>query len=281
MASQKIEPKDSVGFIEIDFGTDFLNWLSLGAPPSAYKNDTTFTDYFKGLYITTGYGSSSMLYVSGMSIQLFHKRESQGSGNDLEETAIYPASKEVRQVNSIEVKDEYVRKIPDSLHLQLIQTPAAMLAKVNIPLRRMKESMNDSIAGKRMNINSALVAVEVEVDTVNTTLLAPPAYMLMVRESEFEGFFEDNKLPNDSTSVLGIYNSSSMAYVFDLSKYLSNEFKKNDVREFDELVLVPVSVTVSGTSILSVEHTLRLQAMTIRTEKHRSPLRIRTIFSGF
>ena len=263
------------GVININLNKKLLDEL-MNAPASAYASSDAFTDFFKGLYLTTEeYGLSTMLYVYKINMQLTYEYPSPtGTDSKIEVAVNYPASKEVRQVNHIETANTIVTH--DSV--QHIQVPAATLAKITVPLQRMREQMSEKISGKKMNVNSALTNIEVA--AIDTTQFTPPPHMLMIKETEFKKFFEENRIHDGITSILGEYNSSSNSYTFNLSSYLSQEFKNGT--EEDEMVLAPVSAIYGSNGIQSVDHALKLRAMTIRTGKNpHSPLRVSVVYSGF
>lgn len=266
--------------IRLNLGTSLLNEF-VNAPADIYKNESLFSSFFKGLYLTTQYGNSLMLYVSQMNIYLYYHYISPTTGSIITPPAVtFPASKEVRQVNRfVHSYDEEHIPIKDSI--EYIKAPAGIFTKMIMPLQRMKDKVTTTIDGKKLNVNSALV--NVQVTELDTTVLKLPKYMLLIKESKLADFFKYNHLPDDSTAILTSYNSISNSYVFNMRTYFSNEFKKSAMNEKDELLLVPVAVTYTSSGYISeVEHDTKLHATTIRSGKNEySPLRIRFVYSGF
>ena len=80
-------------------------------PKSAYTSQEAFAQHFKGMYITSKYGSSTMLYCNQIDLKLFYHYTYKKDGKDtvVNTSIVYPANKEVRQLNKFSHSDEIGR----------------------------------------------------------------------------------------------------------------------------------------------------------------------------
>lgn len=69
--------------------------------------------------------------------------------------------------------------------------------------------------------------------------------MLMIKKSEVESFFKNNKIPDNSTSFYSAYDSSNKRYYFSaLRNYILSLIEKGNVTDEDvDFTLIPVNVT--------------------------------------
>ena len=159
--------------------------------------------------------------------------------------------------------------------------------------------MNDSIRNKKnLTINSALLKVEAT-DIITDTVHAPTTkYLLLIKESAINRFFNNKELPSDTCAVLAshtialVVNTTNVYqdyYSFNVAKLIANELKiakqNTSVPVADQLNmrLIPVQVTLntSGT-ITAVKQDNLMSAVTIRSGKNPySPLRLNLVYSGF
>lgn len=268
-----------------------------------YHKDSVFTKFFKGMYITTNFGTSTILNVARIDFEYYYHYTYQIPGTSKLDTVknrlIFPANAEVRQVNRFVHPDrDIVVKQRDSVNY--IASPANMQTRVNIPLKRMKDTIDAKLTAKIQTLNKAVLRVEVT-ELEDSTLAMPIVnYMLLIKESAVKRFFEKKELPSDTCALLGQLTSSQIAntgvykyyYAYNLAPFIGNELKLaaqaglsvDDNR--GKMVLIPVSIsttnTGSGSTITAVKRQHRMSAVTIRSGKnpHR-PMRIDLTYTGF
>jgi hypothetical protein len=111
----------------------------------------------------------------------------------------------------------------------------------------------------------------------------------LIRGSKIDDFVTKNHLlqMSDSVAVLGMYNSKTKSYVFDLSYFLNSEipphYTKDKTDETLELLLVPSSVSLNSSgAITSIKPLRKMGAVTLRSGTNtESPMRLKVIYSGF
>jgi len=277
---------------------------------SKFTNTTTFLNFFKGMYITTNFGSATLLNVGVINLKYFYHytyKTKNISGGDsiatVNDYILFPANQEVRQVNRILHLDRMAVVHHDD-SLNYIAAPANIQTQVSIPLKKIQTHINNGIAGKTLAINSASIKVEVTETTQDTTknLHQVVKYMLLIKESAIDRFFDNNELPSDTCAVLAQYSNTQIGssgvyeqyYNFVISKLIANELaiakQKNIVLDDKNplnLRLIPVSVATSTnssgtTSISTVKQQYLMNAVTIRSGKNPySPMRLNLVYSGF
>lgn len=253
--------------------------------PSIYQDEKTFTDFFKGIYLKVE-GSSAMLTISQMNMYLKYWYQNAGD-NTTEQTTTFSANKEVRQVNRIE--HTYPSGILDTDTAVYLSSPAGLRTSVEIPIKQIQSSfklryadgvIKDS-ADKKVSINNALLTFELIADTAASSLEYPP-YVVLVKESEIENFFNITKYPDNKTSMLGEYNAASHAYVFSLRSYLASELQKEAVSEIDKLYLMPVHVTFDSNGYAVVaDYQPKLYAAALRSSDGDLPPKLKVVLSSF
>jgi len=262
-----------------------------------YTKIDDFTNEFKGFYITTTYGQSTMFYLMGIEMRLFW-HYTYNNGNDTVTSYItFPANKDVRQLNKIShINTQNLINKRDSVNY--IKTGGGIYPKVTIPLGMLRKHINDSIPGKILSINSAILSVEAtEID--DSKLSMPiPQNLLLLPVDEAKEFFQGNGLTAvlDNKAVIAFYNTKDSKtnkikneYTFDIAYTLTRLIKtpKNEEKQTDEeyysetkeFILVPVDIYGNISDIKPRKH---IGAVTVRSAKNNySPMRLELVYSGF
>ena len=304
LKSRIFSPKDAVvsrtnpTSVQFKLNDDFVKRFSTQFD-SLYVKNTNFLNSFKGLYITTDFGSASMLYVNQISlIYYFHYKYANGNGTDSTKVntfVTYPANIEVRRVNRVYHPDkELIRqKLEARPEVTFVSSPANVYTRVKLPLKSMKEKMN--VGGKKLTMNSAIARFYVEdfaEDTVDHKIVNN---LLIIKESSFNRFFSKKELPSDTCAILGTFsyeldedNNISYYYSYDLAKFVATEFKNaiSDINLLPEnmnLLLVPVSISYdSSGNMLEVKQQNLMNSVTLCSGKHPTkPIRLNVVYSGF
>ncbi|MDR3328014.1 MAG: DUF4270 domain-containing protein [Prevotellaceae bacterium] len=255
---------------------------------NTYSSINDFLNEFKGLYITTSYGKSTMLYLNEIDLRLFYHYTYKKNGVDTTANTYitYPANKEVRQLNRItHVGLDNIMNKTDSVNY--ITTAGGIYPKVTLPLGKIRKNVHDSIPNKILKINSAILSLEAtEIDSSANAMGVPPV-LLLINVTEYEEFLKSNytKAVADSTVAVAMYNSTTKEYVFDIARMVSNVVNKAPL-DFDatvEYMLIPVDVFYSSAGVLTdIRPQKCLGAVTVRSgNNHDSPMRLELVYSGF
>ena len=261
-------------------------------PQEVYQNEDAFLNEFKGLYITTRYGSSTMICFNEITMHLYYHYTYQKNGKDtiVNTTVIYPSNKEVRQLNKFTHPNiEQIAVCDDSLNY--IKSAAGIYPKIRIPIGKMSKKIYNTIGDKQLNINAAEIIIEnIEYDK-SDVYMSNPYYLLALTTEQFDDFIKYNTIPTatDTTAVIANYSYITDSYKLDLAyfitKYLRNEMVEDD--DVIEMILMPVivetaSATTGATSVTAIKPLTQLAATTIRSGKNEySPMRIKILYNGF
>jgi hypothetical protein len=295
--------KSDSSTVVIKLTNEFLQRFA-SATPAIYASEELFLNFFKGLHITTDFGSATMLYIKQINMEYFHHYTYTIKGSNGQDSLVkvnnvftFPANQAVRQVNRFIHPDATavratLQSQPKQIHY--VSSPANMFTKVSIPLRAMHQKMNDT--GKRLSVNSA--RLRLDIGELDTDKLSKPVTgtLLLVKQNALNRFFAKKELPSDTVAVLGTYsyernsltNELEYFYDFDLSRLVTNEFKAaghqtSQLPEFADFIVVPVRVSYnSNNQVTKIKHQILMNAVTLCGGRHpEKPMKVRTIFSGF
>ncbi len=265
---------------------------------SAYESVEAFQNKFKGFYVTTDYGSSTMLHLSQIDMRLYyHYTRIYSIDNEVNTDTVstwvnYSANKEVRQLNRIEHPNraDVITNLNGIDSLNFLKSPAGIYTNVTIPVGKMLSTIESKIGDKHLSINNATLNLEIVKDESTALNLAKPEYLLLLRKDMLANYFIDKGLPTsiDSTAVIGYFDEKSDAYSFDLA-YLLNVYlnqKKEYVSETTtlDMVILPIDAISSNNDsyITSVSSLFKLSGIAVRSGTNTySPMRIKLLYSGF
>jgi hypothetical protein len=260
-------------------------------PQEVYKDEEAFLDEFKGLYITTRYGSSTLICFNQITMYLYYHYTYQTNGKDtvVNTSIIYPSNKEVRQLNKFTHPNiEEVTVCNDSINF--IKSAAGIYPKIRIPIGEMSKRIYSKIGDKQLNVNAAEIIIEdIKYDTTNT-YLGKPFYLLALTTDQFDDFLKYNTMPSatDTTAVIASYSTSHKGYKLDLAYFITKHLRNEIVEEDDviEMILMPVlaetSTSTETSTIANIKPLTQLAVSTIRSGKNEySPMRLKILYNGF
>lgn len=137
-----------------------------------YDDQEEFNRFFKGIYITSNFGSSTMLHIADMCLGVYYHFSYQktDSGRD---TVVYDmkgfyANSEVRQLNRFYYpnKQELIYNLgKDSNMYNYIVSPAGVYTRMSLPMEQMREVITSQLVYKdtvkRAYVNQAELRVDV------------------------------------------------------------------------------------------------------------------------
>lgn len=290
-----------------DFASRFFSIRS-------FADQESFNQQFKGLFIETSFGSSTILNVTDVALGVYYHFSYSKAGRDtvVNDMKAFYANSEVRTINKIlyEDKSEWVEELEkDSDSYNYVIAPAGVYTRVSLPMGEMVDSIYDKLVVdtlvdgqvryKRPYVNLA----ELHIDITNVftgsasefhrnNWLQPAEYMLLIREQSIDRFFTNKELPTDtcallSTIVTGVdsVGNTTYYYTYDLSDFLTNQLRQDTLDAVLNMLLVPVTVstststTSSTTAISSVKQQQTLSATQILSARNGTTLKI--VYSGF
>ncbi len=272
-----------------------------------YSSQEAFNTFFKGLYITSNFGSSTMFHIFEIDMILHYHFTYSVDGKDttVTDSKAFYANKEVRQVNRIKYTNSKIQELEqygDSINF--IVSPANIYTRLSLPMNEMSNHIKGELGDCRPYVNRARLIVDIlnyySGSTTNKTVdnwAQPAANMLLIKESAISRFFEEKELPTDTCALLGSFTSGSDAngnviyyYSYDLSALLTQQLRTEQDLDTLHMVLIPVTVETttsdnyysSSTSISGIKPQQTISATTIRSaQDSNKPMQLEVVYSGF
>lgn len=235
--------------VSVDYARAIFNQYKIN--PATFETPAEFAEFFPGIYITNSYGQGRVMNFYDIEfVTYYRKYEKRADDTD----TIYPSTKqsymavtpEVLYNNNIDLEpDDAVRAMVEAGDA-IVMGPAGYEVEVDFPIQ---DIINNFKAGSKDGLGVVNnLAMELPVEKVpNKYGIAPPKYLLMVKKSYRDEFFDKDTLTNNKDAFYAEYDASSNSYIFGgMRDYLLDVMKKNggDVSEKDvEFVIMPIDVT--------------------------------------
>ena len=262
-------------------------------PQDVYKSEDAFLNEFKGLYITTRYGSSTLICFNQITMCLYYHYTYKKNEQDtiVNTSVIFPSNKEVRQLNKFTHPDiEQVAQCHDSINY--IKSAAGIYPKIRIPIGKMSKRIYSTIGDRQLNVNAAEIIIEDIAYDSTDVFMGMPSYLLALTTEQFDDFIKYNTIPTatDTTAIIANYSSNRKGYKLDLAYFITKYLRNQTVEEDDviEMILMPVNIestmstTTGATSVTKIAPLTQLSATTIRSGKNEySPMRLKILYNGF
>ena len=295
-----------IPMVRMRVNDDFVRYF---ASIQSFDSQESFNELFKGLLIETSFGSSTMLNISDIALGVFYHFSYNKAGRDtiVNDMKAFYANSEVRTVNHLVYQDkaEWIDALKkDSDTYNYIIAPAGVYTRMSFPMAQIADSINahmriDSTYSKRPYVNKAEVRVSVEnmfsgtaSEIQRNDWLQPADYMLLIKEQSMERFFANKELPSDTCALLGALTTDKDSlgntiyyYSYDLSDFITNQLRQQNSDSILNMLLVPVSVTMSSTSststsaVSSVRQQQTMSATKIKSAQNGMQLEL--VYSGF
>lgn len=270
-----------------------------------YSSQEAFNNQFKGLYITTSFGSSTLLYVCDICLAIhYHYSYDTDQGIKTQsDTKFLYANSEVCQVNRYAYpdRDECVARL-QATDTNYIVSPANIYTRVRIPMRGIKQRIIEGVSGLRPYVNLADLRIDVlngsGTSSFNDDWASPAPTMLLIKENAFSRFFYEDATISDTCAIYSVLSteidstSASRLYYYSFSmvSLLTNYLRDTISEPIDTLnmLLVPVEVTTttsatnSVTTVSSVRQQQSVSVTKVRSAQSMdNPMDIEIVYSGF
>ena len=270
-----------------------------------FTSQENFNHAFKGLYIVSDFGGSTVLYVKHIDLSVYYHFPSprpEQQDSIIRNTKTFYANSEVRQINRYIYPDreQVLQELQQKTDTNYIVSPANIYTRLSVSMNAIYEQIKQQLGNPdnyRVYVNKANLTVDVlHNDSTSPRPRdqwnVPASYMLLVQEEKMESFFANNELPSDTLAILGALSSSvdtlgnvSYFYSYDLSALLTKQLRSNARVDELDFLLVPVAVgTASSTSstITSVKPLQTISTTHIRSANNSSqPMDLELVYSGF
>lgn len=278
------------------FATRFFNLRD-------FQSQEAFAKQFNGLYLTCEYGSTTLLNIIDIAIDVEYTFTYNKAGKDttVKDIKSFYANSEVRQVNHILYADQqgtFKKLAADDALYNYIVAPANIYTRLSFPMKHMQNRINARLDGKRPYVNMAKVHVNVcnRVDEGRDRedWSQPAPKMLLIKESAMERFFGHRELPEDTCALLGeLTKGSNKAgdteyyYSYDMSALLTQQLRYTNNPDTMHMLLVPVDVISTtnangNTYIISIKQQQTVSATQVMSSRNlEDAMDVEVVYSGF
>ena len=239
--------------LPVEIGQNYLDKVRNGE----LKTVREFLEFFPGTYLTTTFGTGSMITVDMTDITLLYHRMVtlvDEAGNDSIATgvarAVFTATTEVIQLNKFENKNPALlsENNPDKT---FIKSPAGVFTELTIPIREIIKGI-----GKKKFSNVKLSLKAYPNDGWDYSLPFPGvlnyttdgtsgkrAKLLLIEPDSVINFFEKPRTADRQTSYTTVFNPSTYTYDFNnISNIVQNAIDKAPDKDL-KLWLIPVQTS--------------------------------------
>lgn len=252
--------------------------------PENFKNSENFIrNVFPGFYVQHTQGDGTVLNINYVYLDVYFDYKVESSSGEVDSliTAYtsFIATPEVVQENRFSM-DNINELLAQGEDVAYILTPAGIFTEVTLPIDDI--SLNDTI-------NSALLTIN-RINNLNENKyqMEAPDELLMVRKSELDTFFEEQKVPDDETSYVAYLSSGQYTFsnITNLINTLRRQRRDNpddydSDPDWNKVVLVPiteVTQTVSSSSVIvRVLHDLGLNFLKLE----KDDVKLNVIYSRY
>lgn len=234
-----------------------------------YKNEseifqwpqTMAENFLPGLYVKSTYGKGSIANIESAFVAVFYYNLAETTTVEDSDTIVsvkhvtnvafpFTVSPEVLSSNNIlyEPSEQIVTRNETEDGNVVITTPGGYFATFDFPAQPLIERYKESNT-HLSTVNELSLYIPAEAYS-STSGLSVVENLLMIKSSEYENFFLENKTPDNLTSFTGVYNPNTGRYYFaSLRNYFLELLKKETLTKEDlEFTLVPVEIETETTS---------------------------------
>lgn len=188
--------------------------------PSSFANQTAFNQFFPGIYVTTDYGSGSMLRVQQTSLSISYNHALKDvAGNDSLDVRYeyFRTTREVIQLNRVESQNDEQLLVEDDDYTYL-KTPAGIFTRLVFPAKEIASV----VEGRMLNNLAFSLKYMPQEDWIYS--LTPSPQLLLIPEDSLTNFFRETNTESIiaylshgtaslSSSTVG-YDASTRTYNF-------------------------------------------------------------------
>jgi len=240
--------------LPVKYGQNYLDSVIAGK----LTNVDDFLKFFPGTYITTTYGTGSMMMIYMTDITLFYTRRTTlkdiygiDSTAFVVSTAAFIATKEVIQLNKFDIKNpaSFLEDNPDKTFLK---TPAGVFTELTIPIKEIVKGIGKKkFSSVTLSLNAfpqdewdySLPFPGMPTTVSTTSGSGVQSKLLLIEPDSVKTFFEQNQVANGQTSFTTQFSSSTYSYDFkNIANVVQNAIEKAPDKDL-VLWVIPVQTT--------------------------------------
>ena len=235
---------------------------------TTFKNSNALKEFFKGVYVTTNFGSGSIINVDYTEFDIHYTYQIKNAANTADSAVAgifrLPVTPEVIQMNHVKnsppadmnILDNKLEKPAPEVGWPTqtyMSTPAGLYTEVTIPLDAI---VNAAVAGagKDAVINAANFKILGNTEKEAESGLSRPSDVLLINKDSLPNFFFNRKLHDAQTSFVTTRSSTNNSYDFgnlaSVINHYAKYYKEKGVSPLPDLkyLIIPVSATYTQTT---------------------------------
>ncbi|MFI3240411.1 MAG: DUF4270 family protein [Bacteroidales bacterium] len=234
--------------------------------PSTFYNPTNFAEFFPGVYVTTSYGNGRVINIGNTEMTMFYRQIGYGDCSDggdstyYESTTYLAVTPEIITNNIIDlsVSESIINGIENDGDV-IIQAPTGYNAYVKFPTQEVVDRYYEHKNGDNLVIINNLYFEIPVTEIASGDGIAPPTYLLLVREDDLDEYLLSSEAPDNVNSFYAMYDDAYDMYSFtDMRDFLIDILPEEGVAVDERdcnMVLVPVNLTIEtddyGSSVIT------------------------------
>ena len=229
--------------------------------PSQFSSPEAFAQLFPGIYVENSYGSGRISTItSTMMSMYYHRTVKNEAGRDTIVKSVgnyFAVTREIITNNNINVDVASSIKQHVAEGQSILMAPTGYDLKLRFPAPEIIADFRGAGSGLKV-VNGLSLSIPADRIENDDDIQVPPT-VLLVLQSKRDEFFAGNTLPDNKTSFLATYNSTTGSYdVATLRQYIQELIQKDEVTADDyTFILTPVSTVYEtqndyyGTQVLT------------------------------
>lgn len=274
---------DKNGVVYNNYGT-FLLRKYLENPVTFRDSYAFLHDICPGFYFKVDDGLGSMAHIQRVRINIYFRHKK--NGKSITTSTNLVSTEEVLQMTNFSNDNTRLQQLANETGHTYLKTPAGLFTQLTIP-------MSDIMAGHgNDSVNSAKIILYRQNNTSESAYhFNIPKNLVMLPSDSLQSFFANNRIPDNKTSFLATYNSTTNSYVFNNISGIVNLFMRHtNSANWGKVVVVPVELqTVTQgtgnnqqTKITKVSHEMGLTSTKLLgNSPGRNNIEISVIYSRF
>jgi len=225
-----------------------------------------------------------MAHIQRVQINIYFRHKK--NGKSITTSTNLVSTEEVLQMTNFSNDNTRLQQLANETGHTYLKTPAGLFTQLTIP-------MSDIMAGHgNDSVNSAKIILYRQNNTSESAYhFNIPKNLVMLPSDSLQSFFANNRIPDNKTSFLATYNSTTNSYVFNNISGIVNLFMRHtNSANWGKVVVVPVELqTVTQgtgnnqqTKITKVSHEMGLTSTKLLgNSPGRNNIEISVIYSRF
>lgn len=276
--------KRVVADLGVNFGMNLYNEIEAGR----VKDNASFNKYFPGMYVTTTFGSGTLLQAAGTSIEIHYSYlDKLGNYDNTKDTIrsdtyYITVTSEVNQLNHVQ-NTHPSELFATGKGVTYAQTPAGVCTEIEMPIKEIAANMAKN-SFKTVNTASFSITGYTEKEATNEFGLIRPGSLLLIDKDSVDSFFSGNRLYDSKTSFVANRSTTTNSYDFMNISQLVSTYLDMNLAKNPTFVLIPVDLNQVQTSTgayktIGVYNKMLPTSAAFRTDAKN--LRLSLIYSKF